>query len=127
MTLGLVALLAFGIAGSKAIDAFFYLATIGVLSLLVMYVVTNVAALRHLFVEGGRRREAPLAVIGILAAGYTLYKNIVPAPPSPFDVFPYVVAAWLLLGAGLSLVPGAGRLITTGLARERAEAAESAD
>src|SRR5256884_353244 len=46
--IGLVLLTAFRLAGTSALNVFFYLATIGILSLLVMYVLTNVAAARHL-------------------------------------------------------------------------------
>ena len=51
MLIGLVLLTAFRLAGTSALNVFFYLATIGTLSLLVMYMLTNVAAARHL----GRR------------------------------------------------------------------------
>jgi sorbitol-specific phosphotransferase system component IIC len=41
----------------------------------------------------------------------------VPAPASPFDVFPYVVAGWLLVGLGIALgVPGLARRISEQLA-----------
>ena len=55
MVIGLVLLTAFRLAGTSALNVFFYLATIGTLSLLVMYVLTNVAAARHL----GRRSLGP--------------------------------------------------------------------
>ena len=51
MLTGLALLTAFRLAGTSALNVFFYLATIGTLSLLVMYVLTNVAAAHHL----GRR------------------------------------------------------------------------
>jgi amino acid transporter len=87
-------LIGFGIGGSAPMDVFFYLATIGTLSLLVMYVFTNVAAIGFL----RRRWEALLPAAGIAVAGYVLYHNLWPVPPSPFDVFPYIVAAWLAIG-----------------------------
>jgi amino acid transporter len=94
MLLDAALLIGFGIAGSEPMDAFFYLATIGTLSLLVMYVFTNVAAIRFL----RRGWELLLPAAGIGAAGYVLYHNLWPVPPSPFSVFPYVVAAWLAIG-----------------------------
>jgi amino acid transporter len=110
MTLTLTALLAFGIAGTPALKAFFYLATIGVLSLLVMYMVTNVAAIRLLAGRGRRRWEALLPALGIGIAAYVLYRNVYPVPAAPFDVFPYVVAAWLLVGLVVAVaVPGLAR------------------
>ena len=110
LTLSLCAVVAFAIAGTPAIDVFFYLATMGILSLLVMYIVTNVGALRYLFF-GGRRRvrlwEIVFPLGGIGFAVYTLYKNVWPVPPYPFDIFPYIVAGWLAIGlAAAFLVPG---------------------
>jgi amino acid transporter len=101
MGLDLVLLVVFAAAGSEAMDVFFYLATIGVLSLLAMYLMTNVAALRFL------RRRAPWAELllptaGIAVAGYVLYHNIWPVPEHPFDLFPYLVGGWLLVGVALS-------------------------
>ena len=46
MTLTFALQRAFGLAGTPALDAFFYLATTGALSLLVVYVLVSVSALR---------------------------------------------------------------------------------
>jgi amino acid transporter len=100
----LVGLVAFGIAGTKPINVFFYFATIGVLSLLAMYAFTNVAAAAHL-TRTGRAPEAILPLAGLVVALYVLYHNVHPVPPSPFDVFPYVVGAWLVVGIALALRP----------------------
>ena len=115
LTLSLCAIVGFAIAGTPAIDVFFYLATMGILSLLVMYVVTNLGALRYLFLGGERRVplwEIVFPLGGIGFAVYTLYKNLWPVPAYPFDVFPYVVAGWLAVGLAIAfLVPGfAGRV-----------------
>jgi amino acid transporter len=117
MALDAVLLVAFAIGGTQPLDVFFYLATIGVLSLLVMYAITNVAALR-LIAAGTRRWELALPVAGIVGAGYVLYRNVWPVPASPFDVFPYLVAGWLALGIGLAwAVPGLALRAHDGLAR----------
>jgi hypothetical protein len=84
-------------------QAFFYLATVGVLSLLCMYVLTNLASLRFLAARGARA-ELLFPVAGIAVAGYVLYHNIWPVPDFPFDVFPYIVAAWLVVGSGVALI-----------------------
>jgi amino acid transporter len=100
-------LIAFGAAGTAPIKVFFYFATIGVLSLLVMYIVTNAAAMMFLWREERRWLDIALPLGGIGVAGYTIYRNVYPAPASPFDVFPYIVLGWLVLGAGAAvLVPG---------------------
>jgi hypothetical protein len=94
---------AFGVAKAKPFNVFFYFATIGTLSLLCMYVLTNVAATRFLSAKGSRL-ELGLPLAGIAVACYVLYHNVYPVPDSPYDVFPYVVAGWLALGVGLAFV-----------------------
>jgi amino acid transporter len=77
-----------------------------------MYMLTNLAALRFLWSEERRWYDVVLPLAGAAAAGYTIYRNVYPAPASPFDVFPWIVLGWLALGtAAATLVPGlAGRL-----------------
>ena len=69
------------------------------LSLLVAYIVTNLGAAKFLVLD---RRENPLqlTIIGIAIAAlvYVEYKNI-KGTAYPYDRFPYVVLAWLVLGA----------------------------
>jgi hypothetical protein len=102
MLIGLLLLTAFRLAGTSALDVFFYLATLGVLSLLVMYALTNVAAAQHL----GRRSllQALLPAGGVLVAGFVLYHNVWPVPPPPYEFFPYIVLAWLIAGLIISVV-----------------------
>jgi amino acid transporter len=119
MALTLVQLVVFGLAGTAALDAFFYLATIGTLSLLVIYIVVSLSALRLLRgrVAGLRRLELLLPVGGVAVAGYVLYRNLIPVPDYPFNLFPYIVAGWLLLGLAASLgVPGLAERISSQLA-----------
>jgi amino acid transporter len=101
MVLDLVLIVVLAAIGKEAMDVFFYLATIGTLSLLAMYVMTNLAALRFLRTRRARA-ELLLPAAGIAVAVYVLYHNIWPVPASPFDLFPYVVGGWLLIGAAAS-------------------------
>jgi amino acid transporter len=116
---------AFAIAGTPAIRVFFYLATIGILNLLVMYIVTNVGALRYLFLGVPRRAplwEVVVPLLGIGFAGYTLYKNLWPVPDYPFNIFPYIVAGWLVVGlAAVLLVPGFAAQVERQLSQRAAE------
>jgi len=58
-----------------------------------------------------------LPIGGALVALYVLYRNLVPAPAFPFDVFPYIVAGWLVVGLTIALaVPEVARRISAGLA-----------
>jgi amino acid transporter len=104
------------LAGAAPLTVFFHLATIGVLNLLVMYVLTNVAAARHL---GSRSpREIALPALGTAIAGFVLYRNVWPIPPAPFRWFPYVVAGWLAAGVALTAVrAGFVDRVRAGLAR----------
>jgi len=99
---GVGALAAQRIAGVSAVNAFFYPGTIGVLSLLVAYIVTNIGAIRHLFI---RTRHAPLSeiifpLLGIAFLIYTLYKNV-QGMAFPYSRFPLVVGIWLIIGLGI--------------------------
>jgi amino acid transporter len=114
MGLDLVLIVALAAIGKEAMDVFFYLATIGTLSLLAMYLMTNVAALRFLRTRRAGA-ELLLPAAGIAVAVYVLYHNVWPVPPSPFDLFPYLVGGWLLVGVALTVVsppakPAAGSL-----------------
>jgi hypothetical protein len=97
-----------------------------VLSLLVAYIVTNVGAIRFLFVAA---RRAPLwqivvPLIAIAFLGYTIYKDI-EGTSFPYDRFPYVVAAWLVIGIAITLAfPALTRSIGASLARSEGLAQE---
>jgi amino acid transporter len=99
LLIGVGAIVAQRIAGVSAVNAFFYPGTIGVLSLLVAYIVTNVGAIRHLFI---RARRAPLweiifPILGIAFLLYTLYRNV-HGVVFPYSRFPLVVGIWLAIG-----------------------------
>ena len=123
MLIGLALLTAFWLAGASALDVFFYLATIGTLSLLVMYVLTNVAAARHL----GRRSlwQVVAPAGGVFIAGFVLYHNVWPVPSAPYKYFPYLVLGWLAAGLVITMVvPGFSGKVSEGL--ERVADAEAA-
>jgi amino acid transporter len=116
MLIALALLTAFRLAGTSALDVFFYLATIGTLSLLVMYVLTNVAAARHLGRRSPGQVVAPAA--GVLVAGFVLYHNVWPVPPAPYEFFPYLVLGWLAAGLIITaVIPGFSRKVGDGLNR----------
>ena len=119
-----VAVLGFGFAGSDGSAVFGYLGTIGVLSLLLVYLVTQVGAIK-LFGSTGRWRGVTfvIPVLAILLLGYTLYANVYPVPAAPFNVFPYLVVGWLLIGVALSFArPTAIRRVAEDLVAQTAHA-----
>jgi hypothetical protein len=110
------------------VNVFFYLGTIGVLCILVAYITTTIGGIRYLFV--GRRvatYQVVVPVLAILALGYTLFKNLVPVPAAPYNLFPYIAGAWLLVGVGfVTLRPELAHRLGARLAHEDAEPAEAA-
>lgn len=101
--IGICALLSIAqrLAGTDSADSvYFYYATIGVLALLIVYAVTAVGALKFLFFSGERR--APLweiicPVLGTAYLVFVFYKQVIPVPAAPYNVFPYLAAGWMLL------------------------------
>jgi amino acid transporter len=119
MVVGLGVMIVQRIIGTSAVNAFLYPGTIGVLAMLVAYIVTNVGAIRFLFVAA---RRAPLwqiviPLIAIAFLGYTIWKNIDGAT-FPYSRFPLVVGIWLVIGALITVVfPRLTRSIGDSLAR----------
>jgi amino acid transporter len=91
------------INGTSSTNVFFYMGTIGVLSLLVAYIVTNLGAAKYLLID--RREQIWQLAIFVVAIGalvYVEYKNI-HGIPYPYDKFPYVVLGWLVLAVVIIL------------------------
>jgi amino acid transporter len=133
LTIGVGAIVVQRIAGVSAVNAFFYPGTIGVLCMLVAYIVTNVGAIRFLFIKA---RLAPLweivfPLLGIAFVIYTIYRNV-HGVPFPYDRFPFWVAGWLVVGlVFIVFAPKLARRIGEGLTRDagldEAEAASARD
>jgi amino acid transporter len=123
MTVGFGGLIAQRLAGTNAANAFFYPGTIGVLSLLIAYIATNLGAIRHLFIRGRRRPlwQLVFPVIGIAFLVFTIYKNVA-GTEAPYSRFPWIVLAWLAVGAVIvAAAPGVARRIGIALTREVTE------
>lgn len=55
---------------------------------------------------------------------YTFYKQVHPTPPHPYDLFPFIIGGWAVLGIGVTLVfPALARRIGQGLAEAEGLAA----
>jgi hypothetical protein len=86
----------------------------------VAYIVTNLGAIRFLFIQA---RRAPLyeivvPLLGILFLGYTIYKNVT-GQSFPYSRFPLVVGIWLIIGGLIVLAtPRLAARIGEGLARD---------
>jgi amino acid transporter len=120
LTVGVGAIVVQRIAGVSAVNAFFYPGTIGVLCMLVAYIVTNVGAIRYLFIAARRAPlwEIVIPLIGIAFVIYTIYRNV-HGVPFPYDRFPVWVAGWLIVGlAFILLAPKLARRIGAELTRD---------
>ncbi len=129
LLVGVGAIVGQRIAGVNAVNAFFYPGTLGVLSLLVAYIVTNVGAIRHLFIAARRAPlyEIVLPILGIVFLGYTIDKNVT-GQVFPYSRFWIVVAAWLAVGLAIvALSPRLASRIGASLAADEGLALETAD
>lgn len=100
------------------VNAFFYPGTAGVLSMLIAYFVIQFGAAKFLHLE---RREPRWRVIVLILATaaivYTFYKQVHPTPAYPYDLFPYIIGGWAVLGIAITLsFPSLARRIGRGLA-----------
>lgn len=119
MVFAVLALLVLNLAGNTGLDIWNYMGTIGTLLLLVTYALINVGAVR--LVLTGRSSVGVAAFVGpalaVLFLVFVLFNQIYPAPPVPFNLFPYICLAWLVVGLLIVLVvPGLAKRIGRGLA-----------
>jgi len=85
--------------GTAPLNIFGYVGTIAVFGYLLAYGLVAISAPVFLY---RRRVLTPVPVIiSVLATvtiGYVIYKNLVPVPPSPYNLFPYIFAVWVVIG-----------------------------
>lgn len=84
--------------GINGASLFGYLGTIGVFLILVAYILTNIGAIRFFVTRRLWTWQWIVPVLAIIVLGYTLYSNIFPVPAAPYNIFPYVALAWLVVG-----------------------------
>lgn len=109
--------IAFKLGGVAGLSAVFYTGTLGTLSLLVAYALVDAGAAR--LMARGSNRERLLCALplgGIAVILYLGYNELYPRPPHPYDLFPYIVGGWLLLGLALVVAsPGLAARLGKGL------------
>jgi len=103
-TIGILMLGFYLMIGIKSGSSNFYayFGTIGTFTLLVAYLLINLAAIRYF----RKNRDAGYSVVrhlvvpvlGFLALLWPVYGNLYPVPAFPFNLFPYIAAAWIVLG-----------------------------
>jgi amino acid transporter len=118
--INVVLLLIFQFAGVSGFTIWQYLGTLGTLAILVGYAMVCIAASRaalngHLQIA---KWKAAVPILAAIAVGYTLYNELVPAPAYPYNVFPYITLAWLVVGAAVVMfAPQLARRMGDGLVR----------
>lgn len=117
VVIGIIVALALSLSG---LDVLNYYAFIATLSLLVVYGLVNISALFFLAV---RKRQITWLllppIVAVVFVGYTLYNQIHPVPPSPYNVFPWVTLGWLVVGIAIVVLsPKLARRIGSGLTVE---------
>lgn len=90
--------------GINGAALFGFLGTIGVFLILVAYILTNVGAIRFFVSRRLWTWQTIIPILAILVLGYTLYSNIYPVPTPPYNIFPYVALAWMVIGLIIVLV-----------------------
>jgi amino acid transporter len=120
LTIGVSVIVVQRIVGVNAVNAFFYPGTIGVLSLLVAYGLTNIGAIRYLFfkIRAAPMWEIVIPIAAIIFVGYTLYRNI-HGQVFPYSRFPLVVGIWLVIGLAIVMLwPGLSARIGATMAQQ---------
>jgi amino acid transporter len=98
-----VMLVAIGAVAVTAIQVtsaniFGYYGTIGVLSLLLAYLLTNLGAIVYFTRSGKWRGQQVIPALAGVAMLYVLFNNVYPIPALPYSLFPYLVLAWIVAG-----------------------------
>jgi amino acid transporter len=113
-----VSVLILAACGVSAVNAFGDFGALGVLALLVVYIATEIAAIR-LFLGRWRPVQFAIPIVAIILLGYSLYGNVYPVPALPAAIFPYIVLGWILAGVIVSLLfPQRLRQVAADLAGE---------
>jgi amino acid transporter len=127
MTFGIAVAVALRINGTTSTNVFFFLGTLGVLSMLVAYFVIQFGAAKFLHLEGREPRWRVVVIVLALAAiVYTFVKQVSPTPPAPYNLFPLMIGAWAVLGAAITIAfPTLTRQIGLGLAEAEGMSAKT--
>jgi amino acid transporter len=106
------------IVGIDGLHVAFYFGSVGGLMLLTAYVMANVGAIRMMARAGGRERALiVVSAAGIVMVLYLIFNTLYPVPDWPYNLFPYLVAAWLAVGLAVVLIrPDIAAKVGTGLA-----------
>jgi amino acid transporter len=90
------------------LNAYAFMGSILGLGIIVIYIVMNIGLTRYFWVkhrsEFSLLRHGILPTIGSLLMLLPIYGQLVPVPPWPYRLVPYLLVAWLIIGVGYFLV-----------------------
>ena len=86
--------------GSGITDVYGWTGSLGTVAVIIVYIMANVALIRFFARDPERNvwRHVVAPVAGIAALAYPLYYVAKPGQDHPYDLVPYLVLAWIVLG-----------------------------
>jgi amino acid transporter len=86
--------------GNGVTDVYGWTGSIGTVAIVLVYIMANVALIRFFARDPERDliRHVILPILGVLALLYPLYYVAKPGQPHPYNLVPYVVLVWIVLG-----------------------------
>lgn len=96
----LVVAVVMSISGLDGISIFNFAGTIGTLGFLVAYILVSIAAPVYLYkIKELKAGNVIVAVITVVLSMVPLVGSVYPVPSFPFNIFPMILIAWLLLSS----------------------------
>jgi amino acid transporter len=97
---GLILFVCLAMSRMPIVDAFGTTATFGTFGFLVVYLLISVVAPLDLHRVGAMQpRHALLGSVGVVLMAFVIFGSLYPVPPWPYNVLPYLFAAFLACGA----------------------------
>jgi amino acid transporter len=89
--------------GPGPTGAYGFTGAIGTVAIVIVYLASNIALIRY-FTKIGERRlfvHVIVPLLGVAALAYPLWSVSKPGQPYPYNYVPWVVLAWIVIGAAL--------------------------
>jgi amino acid transporter len=86
--------------GSGVTDVYGWTGSLGTVAIVIVYIMANVALIRYFAKDPERNifKHVILPILGIVALAYPLYFVAKPGQSYPYNLVPYVVLVWIVLG-----------------------------
>jgi amino acid transporter len=86
--------------GSGITDVYGWTGSIGTVAVIIVYIMANVALVKFFARDPERNvwKHVVLPIAGVLALAYPLYYVAKPGQAHPYNLVPYIVLIWIVLG-----------------------------